>query len=89
MEFLKIDGQFLHNVAHDSVDRGMVEAIAQIGRTMGVSTIAERVDSAEVLQRLADSGIEYAQGHYIAPPRPVEVLDSLVEAEPEAPRLRA
>ena len=51
VDFLKIDGQFMHNVAHDRVDRGLVEAIAQIGQTMGIRTIAERVDSAEVLTR--------------------------------------
>ena len=60
----------MHNVAHDRVDRGLVEAIAQIGQTMGIRTIAERVDSAEVLSRLADIGIEYAQGHHIAAPQP-------------------
>ena len=70
----------------------MVEAIAQIGQTMGIRTIAERVDSAEVLTRLADIGIEYAQGHYIAAPQPVEALDlaeretALVAAPPEALR---
>jgi len=42
VDFLKIDGQFMHNVAHDRVDRGLVEAIAQIGQTMGIRTIAER-----------------------------------------------
>jgi EAL domain-containing protein (putative c-di-GMP-specific phosphodiesterase class I) len=89
VDFLKIDGQFVHNIAHDQVDRGMVEAIAQIGRTMGIGTIAERVDSAEVLQRLADLGIQYAQGRYIAPPQPVEVLGSLLEADTARTRLRA
>ena len=41
VDYLKIDGQFVHNVAHDRVDRSMVEAIAQIGQTMGIRTIAE------------------------------------------------
>ena len=52
----------------------MVEAITQIGRTMGIATIAERVDSAEVLDQLAEIGVQYAQGHYIASPQPVDVL---------------
>jgi EAL domain-containing protein (putative c-di-GMP-specific phosphodiesterase class I) len=59
----------------------MVEAIAQIGESMGIRTVAEKVDSAEVLARLADIGIQYAQGHYISAPRPVEVLRSLVQAD--------
>ena len=38
VDFLKIDGQFMHNVTHDHIDRSMVEAIAQIGETMGILT---------------------------------------------------
>lgn len=89
VDFLKIDGQFMHNVTHDRIDRSMVEAIAQIGETMGIRTIAERVDSAEVLARLADIGIQYAQGHYIGAPQPVEVLDTLVSSDTNVIRLRA
>ena len=58
----------------------MVEAVTQIASTMGIATIAERVDSAEVLQELAEIGVQYAQGHYIASPQPVEVLQSIVGA---------
>ena len=89
VDFLKIDGQFVHNVTHDRIDRSMVEAIAQIGDTMGIRTIAERVDSAEVLARLADIGIQYAQGHYIGEPQPVEILDALLKADPADFRLTA
>jgi diguanylate cyclase (GGDEF)-like protein len=89
VDFLKVDGQFMHNVTHDHVDRGLVGAIAQIGETMGIRTIAERVDSAEVLARLAEAGIEYAQGHYIGAPQPVAMLESLVTADPAQLRLRA
>jgi EAL domain-containing protein (putative c-di-GMP-specific phosphodiesterase class I) len=78
VDFLKIDGQFMHNVTRDEIDRSMVEAIAQIGASMNIRTVAERVDSAEVLSRLAEIGIQYAQGHYIGAPQPVDVLASLV-----------
>jgi len=47
----------------------MVEAISQVGRAMGIHTIAERVESAEVLAELGRLGIGYAQGFYIAEPR--------------------
>jgi EAL domain-containing protein (putative c-di-GMP-specific phosphodiesterase class I) len=56
---------------------------------MGIRTIAERVDSAEVLARLADIGIQYAQGHYIGAPQPVEILSTLLEADPTDFRLTA
>jgi EAL domain-containing protein (putative c-di-GMP-specific phosphodiesterase class I) len=71
VEYLKIDGQFIENVARDPVDRSMVEAISQVGRAMGIRTIAERVESEAVLLALARLGIGYAQGYYIAKPRPL------------------
>jgi len=86
VDFLKLDGQFMHNVTHDPIDRSMVEAIAQIGESMNIRTIAERVDSADVLARLADIGIQYAQGHYISAPQPVAALETLVAVE--SPGLR-
>ncbi len=69
VDYLKIDGQFIENVTRDRVDRSMVEAISQVGRAMGIQTIAERVESAEVLAELARLGIGFAQGFHIAEPR--------------------
>jgi diguanylate cyclase (GGDEF)-like protein/PAS domain S-box-containing protein len=69
VDYLKIDGQFIENVTRDPVDRSMVEAISQIGKAMGIHTIAERVESIEVLQELGRLGIGFAQGFYIAEPR--------------------
>jgi diguanylate cyclase (GGDEF)-like protein/PAS domain S-box-containing protein len=89
VDYLKIDGQFMQNVAHDHIDRSLVEAIAQIGESMGIRTVAERVDSADVLARLAEVGIEYAQGHYIGAPQPVGMLEALVTADSKELRLRA
>ncbi|HXW09860.1 MAG TPA: PAS domain S-box protein [Steroidobacteraceae bacterium] len=78
VDFVKIDGQFVHNVAQDAIDRSMVDAITQIAGAMGICTVAERVDSAEVLEQLAIVGVQYAQGHYIASPQPVSVLHELL-----------
>jgi EAL domain-containing protein (putative c-di-GMP-specific phosphodiesterase class I) len=72
----------MHNVDADPVDGSMVEAMVRIGASMGIRTIAERVDSAGVLARLADLGVDYAQGHYIAEPSPVEVLMDLIRMPP-------
>ena len=68
VDYLKIDGQFIENVTRDPVDRSMVEAISQVGRAMGIQTIAERVESAEVLAELGRLGVGYAQGFHIAKP---------------------
>jgi diguanylate cyclase (GGDEF)-like protein/PAS domain S-box-containing protein len=87
VDYLKIDGQFIQNVTTDHVDRAMVEAITQVGHAMGIKTIAERVDSPEVLACLAEIGVEYAQGFYIAVPESVAALNRVTRRAPP-PQLR-
>ena len=82
VDFLKIDGQFIQNMTSDHVDRSMVEAIRQIGHAMGIKTIAERVDSAQVLLCLAAIGVDYAQGNYVAFPESVEALSRITRSTP-------
>jgi diguanylate cyclase (GGDEF)-like protein/PAS domain S-box-containing protein len=69
VDYLKIDGQFIENVARDPVDRSMVEAISQVGKAMGIHTIAERVESADVMLELGRIGVGFAQGFHVAAPR--------------------
>jgi diguanylate cyclase (GGDEF)-like protein/PAS domain S-box-containing protein len=74
VDFIKIDGQFIGNVITDAVDRSMVEAISQVGRALGIATIAEKVESAVVFAELKALRVEYAQGFHIAPPEPLGML---------------
>ena len=69
VDYLKIDGRFIENVATDPVDRSVVEAISQVGRAMGLHTVAERVESEAVLRELGKLGVGFAQGYHIARPR--------------------
>ena len=71
VDYLKIDGQFIRNVAEDSVDESMVKAISEVGQAMGIETIAERVETKQVLEKLGTLGVEFAQGYYIARPTSV------------------
>ncbi len=73
VDFLKIDGHFIRHVAEDSVDESMVKAIAEVGKAMGIATIAERVESKAVIEKLGEIGVEFAQGYFIA--RPTSVAD--------------
>ena len=75
VDYLKIDGQFIRNVAEDAVDESMVKAISQVGHAMGIETIAERVETKQVLDKLGDLGIEFAQGYYIARPASVQSFE--------------
>jgi len=69
VDYLKIDGVFVRDIAHDPVDRAMVEAINKVGQIMGIKTIAESVENAETLAILREIGIDYAQGFGIARPQ--------------------
>ena len=74
VDFLKIDGQFVSSIATDAVDRSMVKAIVEVGRSLGIATVAEKVETADVLQLLAELGVDFAQGFHIARPRPIAEL---------------
>jgi diguanylate cyclase (GGDEF)-like protein/PAS domain S-box-containing protein len=74
VDYVKIDGQFVRNVTKDPADQSVVEAIAQMARAFKIKTIAERVESRQVLDRLAEIGIGFAQGYFVAVPRPVSEL---------------
>lgn len=65
VDYLKIDGSFVRDIARDPIDRAMVKSIYQISRVMGLHTIAEYVEDAKALQCLKDIGIEFAQGNWL------------------------
>jgi EAL domain-containing protein (putative c-di-GMP-specific phosphodiesterase class I) len=52
-------------MASDEIDCAMVEAINKIGHQMGLKTIAEFVDSAAIMDKLKEIGVDYAQGNWI------------------------
>src|SRR5215831_17180158 len=54
VDYVKIDGSFVRDMAHDPVDRAMVEAIHRIGHVMGKQTIAESVEATEIIELLRD-----------------------------------
>jgi EAL domain-containing protein (putative c-di-GMP-specific phosphodiesterase class I) len=71
VDFLKIDGGFVRNMLNDPVDRAMVESINRIGHLMGLRTVAEYVESDQILEQLIDMGVDYAQGFGIMKPSPL------------------
>jgi diguanylate cyclase (GGDEF)-like protein/PAS domain S-box-containing protein len=75
VDFLKIDGQFIAQIASDPVDRSMVEAISKVGRALGIATVAECVESAAVLEELRRIGVDFAQGYFVARPLPIAQLN--------------
>jgi diguanylate cyclase (GGDEF)-like protein/PAS domain S-box-containing protein len=75
VDYLKIDGQFITQIATDAVDRSMVEAISKVGRALGIATVAEWVESEAVLDELKRIGVDFAQGYHLARPMPLAQLE--------------
>jgi len=71
IDYLKIDGSFVKDITSDQIDFAMVKSINQIGHLMGVKTIAEFVESQEIMNILKSLNVDYAQGFHIAKPVPI------------------
>ena len=74
VDFLKIDGRFVRDIVTDPVDHAMVESINQLGHVMGVRTIGESVENADILTELRKLGVDYAQGFGIHRPEPLQAF---------------
>jgi len=73
VDFIKIDGSFVKDMATDPIDRAMVEAINQIGHVMEIQTIAEWVEDEETLVLLKQIGIDFSQGYHTGKPVPLNL----------------
>lgn len=71
VDYLKIDGSFVQNIADDRVDYATVEFFNHISKIMNIKTIAEFVEDDVILQNLQEIGIDYAQGYGIERPQPL------------------
>jgi len=71
VDTLKIDGQFIRDMAHDQVDHALVKSIKEIGRVLGLITVAECVEDDATLELLRDIGVDFVQGYHLGYPRPL------------------
>lgn len=88
VDWLKIDGVFVRNIANDREDFAVVKSINEIGHFLGKKTIAEYVTDARTLELVREIGVDYAQGYGIAPPTLLDDYAALIE-EQMAPKRAA
>ncbi len=67
-DYIKIDGEFIRDIANNEVDQTMVRLIGEVAAKAGMQTIAEFVENGQALALLAEFGIDYAQGFHIGRP---------------------
>lgn len=70
VDMVKIDGTFVRYLDRSREDRLFVRAIVQVARELGLETVAEFVESREVLEILREIGVDYVQGYHIGKPGP-------------------
>ena len=71
MDYLKIDGSFIRNLAIDAVNQAMVTAMIELARKLNFKVIAEQVEDSAALEVARRMGVDYMQGYAIARPTPL------------------
>lgn len=77
VEAIKVDRTFVNGLGIDQEDSTIVEAVVNLGHSLGLSVVAEGVETPLQLTRLREIGCDRGQGYLFGRPRPAE----LVEAE--------
>ena len=71
VQYVKIDGEFIRGILDGGTGAVIVEAVARVARSMGILTVAEFVETADLLPHLQRLGIHYAQGFGLHRPEPI------------------
>lgn len=74
IDLLKIDGQFISSLIDNPLNDAAVRCFVDVAGIVGVKTVAEFVDRPEVLARVREIGVTYAQGFLLHRPEPLEGL---------------
>jgi EAL domain-containing protein (putative c-di-GMP-specific phosphodiesterase class I) len=71
VDYLKIDGSFIRDLAHDEGCRIFVRALNEVARELKKQVIAEWVETPEVLKLLVEMGAQFGQGYLFRKPMPL------------------
>ena len=73
VDFLKIDGSFMRNLARDTVNQAMVTAMIKLARTLNFKVIAEQVEDEASVDAARAIGVDYLQGYALGRPVPLPI----------------
>jgi EAL domain-containing protein (putative c-di-GMP-specific phosphodiesterase class I) len=81
IDIVKVDQSFVANLGHDTATETIVESVIDLAHKLGMSAVAEGVETVEQYEQLASLGCDFCQGYYFARPLSVVDFDTLVEAQ--------
>lgn len=70
VDYLKIDGSIIQNIIKDKNTAIVAKTLVEFAAQLGIETIAEFVDSQEILDKVTELGIDYSQGYFLGKPEP-------------------
>ncbi len=70
VDYIKIDGSFIHNLTEKPDDQIFVRAMVELARGYGKKIVAEHVEDAATLELLRTFGVDYVQGYHVGQPAP-------------------
>jgi diguanylate cyclase (GGDEF)-like protein/PAS domain S-box-containing protein len=71
LDYLKIDGSFIRNLASDNVNQAMVTAMIRLARSLNFQVIAEQVEDLSALDSARRMGVDFVQGYQVGRPTPL------------------
>jgi EAL domain-containing protein (putative c-di-GMP-specific phosphodiesterase class I) len=80
VDTLKIDRSFVERLGEQTDDAALANTIVQLGRSLGMSTVAEGIEEYGQLAALREMGCDYAQGFYFSRPVPAAEAGRLLSA---------
>ena len=80
VDYLKIDGVFVKDMANDEQDFGIVKTVHELSHLFGKKTIAEYVESEDIIDKLKEIGVDFAQGYHLGRPIPIDMMALLSES---------
>jgi EAL domain-containing protein (putative c-di-GMP-specific phosphodiesterase class I) len=85
VDTFKVDRSFIHNIPHDAEDKAMTQAIITMGKALGLTVIAEGVETEEQMNFLKDHSCDEMQGFYFSKPiLPEQFADLLRKHTPSS-----
>ena len=86
IDAIKIDRSFVIGMATERGDATIVRSVIDIGRNLGLETVAEGVESQEIWDQLVGFGCDQVQGYHVARPMPAAAAGALLRARSSSVR---